>query len=275
MWLYVFISVLYLYTYLYIKHKIFFIFLILFLSYYTYIDRKNMLKNTSYDSNIPIPRLIHQIAPQDITRWHSSWLECYNTWKVHFPVENGFVFKLWNDEQDLDQLIHDHFPVYKNIVEKMNYKIQKIDFCRYLILYLHGGIYIDMDFFCQKPFFDQLDRTKVNLVESPFVEAEYVQNSLMASPPFHPFWLKLADQIAQNVLMDYNHPLICINETSGCATLSAMYYQNQDLVHILPKDQFNPIYCKAFDDPNNPLCSSCFCKHFGTGGETWVPTLNL
>jgi len=93
--------------------------------YYTNI---NILK---IDKNIP--KIIHQIAPIDIKKWHPLWKECQETWKLKFPRPE-YKYKLWNDEEDLENLIKNDFPFFLKIYKKYSrknkqkYKRKKITF---------------------------------------------------------------------------------------------------------------------------------------------------
>lgn len=35
-----------------------------------------------------IPKIIHQLAPTDITKWHPLWSHCQNSWKNIFQILN-------------------------------------------------------------------------------------------------------------------------------------------------------------------------------------------
>ena len=44
--------------------------------------------------------------------------------------------------------------------------IQRVDTVRYFILYKYGGIYADMDYVVKKNFFNELEKEKINIIES-------------------------------------------------------------------------------------------------------------
>lgn len=226
--------------------------------YYTNI---NILK---IDKNIP--KIIHQIAPIDIKKWHPLWKECQETWKLKFPRPE-YKYKLWNDEEDLENLIKNDFPFFLKIYKKYSRKIQRIDMARYFILYKYGGIYIDMDFYCYKNFYDKLNKEKLNITCSPFIDiykCEFLQNSLMASHKNNFIFLNIIDEAirrhSQSALLDDD-----ISKITGPELISDIYYKLQSFFNPLNRKLYNPILCKDYDNEELYNKNTCYCKHFGTG----------
>lgn len=62
---------------------------------------------------------------------------------IEFCEEHNIPYKMWNEDM-CNQLIN-KYPEYKELYDTFRYKIQKVDFIKYLILYDEGGIYIDCD----------------------------------------------------------------------------------------------------------------------------------
>tara|TARA_R110000803_G_scaffold3369_1_gene11394 strand:+ start:801 stop:1457 length:657 start_codon:yes stop_codon:yes gene_type:complete len=60
-----------------------------------------------------------------------------------FCLENDIQNILWS-KKDIEDLLED-YPEYKEFYYGMRYDIQRVDFARLLILYHHGGIYLDLD----------------------------------------------------------------------------------------------------------------------------------
>jgi mannosyltransferase OCH1-like enzyme len=48
-----------------------------------------------------IPKIIHQTAPADRSKWHAIWTPCQKSWRTQFP---DWEYKMWTDE-DLEDLI--------------------------------------------------------------------------------------------------------------------------------------------------------------------------
>jgi len=203
-----------------------------------------------------IPKIIHQTAPKDKTKWYPIWNKCHQTWLNHFPKPD-YKHIMWHDE-DLDTFVKNEFPYfYNNTYKFYNKNIKKIDSARYLILYKYGGIYADMDYMCLKNFYDILPQDKISISESPYKENEELQNALMISPPNNTFWLdviKLAEQ------RKYSYDILY---STGPQLLSTVYLQNKNKINVLPSQLFNPHNKKK--EFNN---SNLYTKHIGT--ISWV-----
>jgi mannosyltransferase OCH1-like enzyme len=89
--------------------------------------------------------MIHQIFINlgkgelcDIPDYYESYKET-----LEYCEKNKIKHILWSSE-DIDDLLND-YPEYKQIYSDFRYDIQRIDFARLLILYHHGGLYLDLD----------------------------------------------------------------------------------------------------------------------------------
>ena len=99
-----------------------------------------------------IPKIIHQSAPADKSKWPEIWAKCQKKWKELFPAPK-YEYKMWTDE-DLDALMKNDFPEYYDMYKGYDQNIKRFDIARYFILHKYGGIYADMDYICFKNFYD-------------------------------------------------------------------------------------------------------------------------
>jgi hypothetical protein len=160
--------------------------------------------NPLTSSSFKIPILVHtQLRdPTIIPTHHRSWLAA-------LPDPASHMY--WTDDACLS-LITDHYPFFLDVYTSYPLNIQRLDSCRYFLLDKYGGIYKDGDLSLVIPaalesapdpsdpsvraalsqhvvrFLNQLPSSGVGVVESPYKYNEDVQNSLMTSPPSHPFW---------------------------------------------------------------------------------------
>jgi hypothetical protein len=138
--------------------------------------------------NTHIPKIIHHIAPKDTNIWHPFWHRCRQSWLDQFP---DYEHKLWNDQEDIDNLVKTHYSKYWNLYQMFPVHIMRIDFARLCILHQYGGIYSDMDYYCYKNFELDLQHHDIYLVEN--LTEEYtnatVENSLMAAVDNNKFFL--------------------------------------------------------------------------------------
>jgi len=134
-----------------------------------------------------IPKILHQTAPTNKENWHPLWFKCTQSWKDQCPE---FEHRVWNDEE-IDNLVRRHYPKYWEMYNQFPAHIMKIDFVRFCFLHKFGGIYADMDVYCYKNFYDELDKP-IYLLENPMGN-DSIENSMMASEAGHSFWIECMD----------------------------------------------------------------------------------
>lgn len=151
-----------------------------------------------------IPKLYHYQSKQnvessEILTW-SNILNMTNNIESYpnvSPRPEMWTPVYWSDES-CKKLCHDHFPEFAPTYDGFTHTIQRVDSCRYLILFQYGGIYADIDMTLHSPAIQELIPRGVGLVESPYRYNEYVQNSLMtATSAGHDFWMKVLQLIQE------------------------------------------------------------------------------
>jgi mannosyltransferase OCH1-like enzyme len=179
-----------------------------------------------------IPKIIHQTAPTDESKWKPIWKQCQDSWKNLHP---DFEYRFWSDE-DMDTFMKENYPeFYENVFVKYDVHIKRVDALRYFILKHFGGIYADMDYMCQKRFFEELQGNNVYIAESPWTKGHH-QNALMISPKGHIFWDSVIDELQKR--KDVTGTL----EATGPYALEECIskYKEKDLI-TLNKEEFSPI----------------------------------
>lgn len=213
-----------------------------------------------------IPKIIHQTAPADKSKWHPLWEPCQKTWKEKFP---GWEYKFWSDE-DLDALIATKYPWFLETYNGYDKKIKKIDAARYFILYEHGGVYADMDFECINNFEHVLPGDKVSIAESPYKNdgrGETHQNALMASPPKHPFWEKVFSLLEENKhrndVLYATGPQIIVKAVKELSH----YVNTLDSKRFAPEhdSNFKSAWKNGVKTPQTISDPNIFSRHHGTG----------
>lgn len=217
-----------------------------------------------------IPKILHQIAPKDKSKWHPLWESCQQTWLLNYPSPE-YEYKLWSDEEDIENLIKNDFPFFYDIFMNYPKKIQRIDMAKYFILIKYGGIYADMDYYCYKNFYNLVEQNKASIPNSPFLDAEILQNSLIITPVNYPFFYSVIDEAIRrsfNVsITESTKPWIIteiISESVGPKLVSDVYERLKNSLNPLDKELYNPILCSRFDDEKYNE-NTCYCKHYGTG----------
>ena len=154
-------------------------------------SKKNMIGTTV------IPRLIHQTYKSE-AQIPLEWQESPRSWRQYHP---SWIYCFWSD-QDLRQLVQDHYSWFLPLYDSLKYTIQRIDAARYMILHRHGGVYSDLDYRVLCPidqFFQGNDNNHAIYLVVSCNDGGY-SNSLIASPANSPFWIECLKEIEHRVL---------------------------------------------------------------------------
>jgi mannosyltransferase OCH1-like enzyme len=137
-------------------------------------------------------RIIHQVwfgtIPNKIKakQTYKSLKKYRDSWKIKNPT---WFHVEWNKEICV-LLIKNFYVEYEDMFKNYSYEIQRCDAIRYFILHRYGGLYADMDYYCNKSWDEVLKEypNDLYLVQTPNRSGEYVSNSLMYSTPENKFW---------------------------------------------------------------------------------------
>ena len=220
-------------------------------------------------------------------------LECIESWRILFPDWNVIV---WN-QSDLDNIAIKHFPKitdYVNRFGKFSKKEQRVknNIYRYIVVYLYGGFYCDVDVMCFKPL--HIDDPDIHFfMEYPLDEFRYdicnpykqlISNAIFYSHRGNKFLRRIVfeminyplsiDVLKHNVL---KHE-ITINQLgdgdifmlfNACHFLTSTVdkYSNLYSVKIHDNQLYEPIHkslrLEFLKSENRP--TSCFGLHISTG----------
>lgn len=201
------------------------------------------------------PKIIHQIWYQGIENMPTQLKE--NT-KLIQQKHPNFKYFFW-DKQKIDYLIEKD----KNLIatfKKFSHMHQYIDFAKYIILFLYGGIYIDMDVTIIKNFDELLNEynsyecllssTYFNTFEN-IIFCQYkicINNGIIISKPKCDFLLAIIKQIISDPSCkhsDFNKS-ICINRTTGPLLVTNVYkkYPFKQKIKILHWSYLEPCIFK-------------------------------
>ncbi|KKP05301.1 hypothetical protein THAR02_02567 [Trichoderma harzianum] len=100
-----------------------------------------------------IPRILHQTTKNSTIpeKWAASQRSCKETYA-------DFEYKLWTDELARD-FIAAEYPWFVENWDGYAFPIQRADAIRYFVLHHYGGIYLDMDTFCNETIpFEELEK---------------------------------------------------------------------------------------------------------------------
>lgn len=76
-----------------------------------------------------------------------KYLNNINRWK---NMHSKHTVTVWTNSM-IRKLVADNFPTYLDGLYKLQPLIARCDIVRWMVLYVHGGLYIDMDYYCVRP----------------------------------------------------------------------------------------------------------------------------
>jgi len=174
--------------------------------------KKNYIQGASHQR---IPKKIHQIwlgseLPEKYKRLTDTWRQFHPEWE----------YRLWTDK-DVDSITLEK----RNIFNACNNNGMKSDILRYEILRQQGGIYIDTDFECLKPFDDliYLDFFTGIAYDSNVI----LYNGLIATVPHHP----VIEMCASSLNTSYRG-----NDAMGIIEATGPYYFTRCFLSSVTKD---------------------------------------
>lgn len=173
---------------------------------------------------------------------------------------------MWWNEKDAHHFVETYFPQYIDIYDRLHHPVQRVDVLRYMILYIYGGMYLDIDITCLKSVDEYLSsiENKKDVVciplsqQNTFMKSPLLNNYLMISHPNHPFWMHVLEEWARRCFEEMNWAnkyfgtlltsmSYFFNDTthlvlyqSGPGLISDIFFNHPEMVHPLPIELFNP-----------------------------------
>ncbi|RSL67406.1 hypothetical protein CEP51_012651 [Fusarium floridanum] len=132
-------------------------------------------------SSRQIPRILHQTCKNETIpeMWAESQQSCLKAY-------SGFEYKLWTDER-AREFLSSEYPWFLETWDTYPFPIQRADAIRYFVLHHYGGIYLDMDTVCHKPFpIDQIETDRKHNSLFQATKPTGITNDIMISSVRHP-----------------------------------------------------------------------------------------
>lgn len=146
---------------------------------------------------MPVPGKLHQIWWQGAKDIPLKYASHQKSVREHIPSD--WIHRVWSGDEII-QLAQEHFPKLVPLLLRDDIKIiQKCDLGRLLILYVHGGLYLDLDIRALDSLGKIKDIVDTRMGENGFgivQEAILTNNWLMASAPKSRFCRMMIDEIA-------------------------------------------------------------------------------
>lgn len=211
----------------------------------------------------------------------------YQTWKTHdvpekWKVSPESIKKLmpdWEyvlmDDNENREFIKKHFTSFLPYYDAFPYNIQRADAIRYMWLYIHGGIYMDLDFEVQHPLTELFKNdSDLYLVHSGNV-GSVVTNSFMASKPRNKFWLEVIEEMKKPLdwyILGKHFQVMC---STGPLMLSRVVARTGTPYYRMSKKDIMPcsvcnITCSTCESYLKPLQGSSWCNWTSTFLNFWL-----
>lgn len=195
------------------------------------------------------PKTIHQIWLQGKDRIPDKFLPNIDKIKRYHKTWN---YILWDDVMIIKLLRMN--KTWIDVYYKLTFLHQKVDYARYIILYVFGGVYIDIDVMILKPFDTLIDKFKnydlivsrvnLNRVESIIYSGKYmcINNGIIISKRRTNIMRKIIEQVNNNhsckILSMKFH---CISNTTGPNMFTDIILKNAgEKIKILDPQYLEP-----------------------------------
>jgi mannosyltransferase OCH1-like enzyme len=207
-----------------------------------------------------IPKIIHHVWPgsdpfkEKFHNWRTSWMKHHPDWTFYF----------WR----LDNLPTNISPAVLEILKDSDYAITpKADVLRFEVVRIFGGIYVDTDFECLKPFDDFLHHRFFSGWED---DNRRICPSLFGAEPGNSIITNIALTSAFNAKsagakQSNDRP----NVVTSVKPFTVVLQHNLDNpgVVVYPRDYFYPIFYKERDRLGEE-CPNAYAKHYWSGMDS-------
>jgi mannosyltransferase OCH1-like enzyme len=155
----------------------------------------------------PIPKIVHQVWVQ----WpplNKVLPPLFKQWRAQCMALNpDYTFHLW-DGSDLRAIANEHNML--DLYDSYDANVKRTDMARHLFLQKYGGIYMDLDMVCLRPWSEERERMLLHL-NGTFLIANQLRhpqvdycNGWMATPPHHPLTRRLLHEFPRRNSPKYN-----------------------------------------------------------------------
>lgn len=157
--------------------------------------------------------------PKRLKKYRQEWLTTHSDYQ-HILL----------DDQDLRDLVKECVPEYLSIYDSFTQNIERVDFARYALLYLKGGVYADLDTIPLKRIDEWVHKGRPVIGCEPIEHAQKIYsrnkvlcNAFMISPPREKVWKDIMDYIVKRYERNYN-PV----ENTGPMAMTRLYEENPE-----------------------------------------------
>jgi mannosyltransferase OCH1-like enzyme len=210
-----------------------------------------------------IPRIIHQIfIPDGLNNVNldDETIAIMKSWKLFHPC---YDYKLWS-LQSIRTLAKDFDPRVLLAIDACAFPAMKADIARLMILFLQGGVYIDLKLECIRSFIDEFSNHKLILLEHfPMGEAvfernKWLINSLIMAEASHEF--------IRRALYD----CVCnVEARLESGKWHGLWYTTGPMVLMRLQKEFLPLEYGQFENGVGVILQKAYGELFKTSGGSY------
>lgn len=196
-----------------------------------------------------------------------------NIWKhgqqTVINMNKSWKYYLLSDEDNL-KIVSLYFPWFKETYVNYPYNIQRADAIRYMLMYLYGGVYLDLDYECLRSFDDiQIQEGKEIVLIKSVNNTSYITNSFIyCLKPNNPFWMQCLQFMNKEKTKTYLGKHIAVYISTGPFMLHNNYikFENKNIIDVRTNIVLPCNVCKKYE------CSTDTKQYFlkPLMGQSWV-----
>eukprot|EP00879_Flechtneria_rotunda_P025641 GHRR01027270.1.p1 GENE.GHRR01027270.1~~GHRR01027270.1.p1 ORF type:complete len:525 (+),score=215.07 GHRR01027270.1:244-1818(+) len=184
-----------------------------------------------------VPRILHRNYMAGAEALYAATQDPHSGFKAHWLASCKTHNPMWQeiiwDEAAVMTLIQEDFPWFLPTFLSYPKLVQRSDVTRYMILYKHGGVYLDADVECYSNLEASLQNKDLVLnCEYPGQQGQ-LHNAAMASAPGHPFWLVVLKEAIQRA------PAAAANNAAAGGLSAVGSNMLQGLQHLWERTPFH------------------------------------
>lgn len=181
------------------------------------------------DYKLLAPKIIHHRWNDDNLppKWAAVRDRC-------IAMHPDYTFMLWTEERERE-MIKEHFPFFLKTYDGYRYTIQQADVSRYFFLYVHGGLYLDLDVECLQ----RVDYLLTYEILVPLTWPVGFSNDVLVTPARHPFYKQVTDAAPKwDKMYGTKYPTVMFSTGPMFLTYQAMLYPNRSQIWVLPRSLY-------------------------------------
>lgn len=206
-----------------------------------------------------IPKIIHHMWLDKKDAHSRKYPEKYDDYvQKMLDLHPDFEYKLWSYTDVLDMMEDDPFLVkyIEFLKNDINMWICKCDFARLAVLYVHGGVYTDLDLIYQKNIGPLINDRKEYFLYEPIEHSEnygktLIWNGFFAAQPKHPYIEGLINHITEKYDQRFDSWKDVINKT-GPRVLAEYYEKYEPKFQVETSCDVTPL---KFDNSFSRICN--------------------